>query len=74
MKVNYKEHEGTKLIKISEIPLGECFAVTATSIRKVYLKTEVGFVELNTGKYRLDVDSRTDACAYLVNAEVVVNG
>lgn len=73
MKVTDKSKQ-KQGVHISEIAEGACFAVVGANREHFYLKTTCGSVQLDTGTYRLDCDTRNDPVFYTVDAEVVVHG
>ena len=76
MKVTRKDIKEPELVRISDIKKGECFTIDVSkgTFNKIYLKTEDGHVQLDTGEYRKDTDSRNDKCARIVDVEAVVHG
>lgn len=76
MKVTRKDIKAPELFRISDVKKGECFTIDASksTFDKIYLKTKEGHVQLDTGEYREDADSRNDKCARIVDVEAVVHG
>lgn len=76
MKVTRKDVKAPELFHISDVKKGECFVIGVSkgTFDKIYLKTEEGSVQLDTGEYRKDADSRNDKCARIVDVEAVVHG
>lgn len=74
MKVTRKDTKAPELFRIADIESGKCFTIDLGRFDKVYLKTEDGHVQLDTGEYRKDADSRNDKCARIVDVEAVVHG
>lgn len=68
MKITFNT-ENKNYIKIDDIPFGECFTIGGT----VYLMLDDrSFWDFTHGVMRYHESSRTDACARIVNAELVV--
>ena len=75
MKVTRKDIKEPELVRISDIKKGECFTIDVSKgTFIIYLKTVDGHVQLDTGEYRKDTDSRNDKCARSVDVEAVVHG
>lgn len=76
MKVTRKDTKEPELFRIADIEKGKCFTIDVSkgTFNKIYLKTEEGHVQLDTGEYREDSLSRNDKCARIVDVEAVVHG